>query len=95
MDIDKCKNTDTPLICEVKEEAKDETSESSITEVLDVDQLAALGELLEKNQGWKDVAKSIGCDYLSSSLEISGASPALTILSYADVSLKQLYCNNL
>ncbi|KAK0164745.1 hypothetical protein PV328_003329 [Microctonus aethiopoides] len=85
MDIDKCKNTDMPLTCEVKEEAKDETSESSITELLDVDQLAALGELLEKNQGWKDVAKSIGCDYLSSSLEISGASPALTILSYADV----------
>ncbi|XP_034940052.1 nuclear factor NF-kappa-B p110 subunit isoform X2 [Chelonus insularis] len=68
---------------EIKEETKEERG--TITEWLDVDQMATLGNILEKNDGWKKLAKKLGCDYLSSSLENSGASPALTILSYADV----------
>lgn len=78
---------------EAEEEETTETSDiekekETITEWLDVDQMARLGNILDKNDGWKPLAKNLGCDYLWSSLDTRGASPALAILSYADVSLK-------
>ncbi|XP_008551404.1 nuclear factor NF-kappa-B p100 subunit isoform X2 [Microplitis demolitor] len=75
---------------EAEEEETTETSDiekekETITEWLDVDQMARLGNILDKNDGWKPLAKNLGCDYLWSSLDTRGASPALAILSYADV----------
>lgn len=72
-------------------EASDtEKEKETITEWLDVDQMAQLGNILDKNDGWKPLAKNLDCDYLWSSLDTRGASPALTILSYADVCIYKI-----
>ncbi|XP_015123850.1 nuclear factor NF-kappa-B p100 subunit isoform X2 [Diachasma alloeum] len=69
----------------IKEEIMDTDNEGEL-DWLELDEITDLGNILESNNGWKPLAQRLGChSFLSNSLEKSGASPALTILTFAQV----------
>ncbi|XP_063985416.1 nuclear factor NF-kappa-B p100 subunit isoform X2 [Diachasmimorpha longicaudata] len=69
----------------IKEEIMDADNEGDL-DWLELDEITDLGNILESNNGWKSLAQRLGCHtFLSNALEKSGASPALTILTFAQV----------
>ncbi|XP_011303709.1 nuclear factor NF-kappa-B p100 subunit isoform X2 [Fopius arisanus] len=76
---------DEEIELKIKEEVMDTDNEAEM-DWLELDEITDLGRILEANSGWKPLAQRLGChSFLSNSLEKSGASPALTILTFAQV----------